>query len=104
MLGYPMSYLEFLSVVSGAVAVWLSARANVWSWPVGLIAGGALAAIILQIQLYPDVFLQVFSSSPTSWAGGPGRTRPPAEGIATGTGNKLKITRTPPARAAGLER
>ncbi|QJW88543.1 nicotinamide mononucleotide transporter [Spirosoma taeanense] len=57
---YPMSYLEFFGVVSGAVAVWLSARANVWSWPIG--AGSVVLFFFLfyQIQLYPDMFLQVF--------------------------------------------
>ncbi|MFM7488331.1 MAG: nicotinamide mononucleotide transporter, partial [Cytophagales bacterium] len=36
-LGYPMSYLEFFGTLSGAIAVWLSARGNVMSWPIGLI-------------------------------------------------------------------
>src|SRR5919202_681033 len=57
---YPMSYLEFFGVVSGAIAVWLSARANIWSWPIG--AGSVILFFFLfyQIQLYPDMFLQVF--------------------------------------------
>lgn len=55
-----MSYLEFFGVISGAVAVWLSARASVWSWPIG--AGSVVLFFFLfyQIQLYPDMFLQVF--------------------------------------------
>lgn len=58
--GYGMSYLEFFGVVSGAVAVWLSARGNVWSWVIG--AGSVVLFFFLffQIQLYPDMFLQVF--------------------------------------------
>lgn len=58
--GYGMSYLEFFGVVSGAVAVWLSARGNIWSWPIG--AGSVVLFFFLffQIQLYPDMFLQVF--------------------------------------------
>ena len=31
--GYSVSYLEFFGLVSGLVAVSLSAVANVWSWP-----------------------------------------------------------------------
>ena len=36
-LGYEMSYLEFFGTIAGAVAVWLSARANIWSWPIGVV-------------------------------------------------------------------
>ena len=57
---YPMSYLEFLGVVTGAVAVWLSAKANVWSWPIGAVSVALFFFLFFQIQLYPDMFLQVF--------------------------------------------
>jgi nicotinamide mononucleotide transporter len=57
---YPMSYLEFAGVVSGAVAVWLSARASSWSWPIGAGSVVLFFALFYQIQLYPDMFLQVF--------------------------------------------
>jgi len=59
-LGYPMSYLEFFGTVAGAVAVWLSARANIWSWPIGLINVTLFFFLFFQVQLYPDMFLQVF--------------------------------------------
>ena len=59
-LGYPMSYLEFIGTVVGAFATWWSARANVWSWPAGLISVTVFFFLFYQIQLYPDMFLQVF--------------------------------------------
>lgn len=59
-LGYPMSYLEFFGTIAGAVAVWLSARANIWSWPIGIINVVLLFFLFYQINLYPDMFLQVF--------------------------------------------
>ncbi len=59
-LGYPMSYLEFFGTVAGAIAVWLSAKANVWSWPIGLINVTFFFFLFYQVQLYPDMFLQVF--------------------------------------------
>ena len=34
-LGYSMSYLEFFGTIAGALAIWLSAKAIVWSWPIG---------------------------------------------------------------------
>lgn len=58
--GYPMSHLEWWATVLGAVAVWLSVKENVWSWIIGL--GNVCLAFLLfyQIQLYPDMLLQVF--------------------------------------------
>ena len=58
--GYGMSYLEFFGVASGAVAVWLSARGNVWSWVIGAVSVVLFFFLFFQIQLYPDMFLQVF--------------------------------------------
>ncbi|MFN8353719.1 MAG: nicotinamide riboside transporter PnuC [Spirosomataceae bacterium] len=58
--GYKMSYLEFFGTVTGAWAVWLSAKANVWSWGIGLVNVFLSFFLFYQIQLYPDMFLQVF--------------------------------------------
>lgn len=59
-LGYDLSYLEFFGVISGIIAVWLSARANVWSWPIGIINVVLSFFLYYQVQLYPDMFLQIF--------------------------------------------
>lgn len=59
-LDYPMSYLEFFGTVAGAIAVFLSAKANVWSWPIGIINVALFFFLFYQVQLYPDMFLQVF--------------------------------------------
>ena len=59
-LGYPMSYLEFFGTVAGAVAVWLSARGNIWSWPIGIINVTLFFFLFYEVQLYPDMFLQIF--------------------------------------------
>ena len=57
---YPMSYLEFFGTIAGGVAVWLSARGNIWSWPIGIINVTLFFFLFYQVQLYPDMFLQVF--------------------------------------------
>ncbi len=96
-LGYPMSYLEFMGVITGAVAVWLSARANVWSWPVGLVNVSLFFCLFFQIQLYPDMFLQVFFFI-TNLMGWWAWTHPtPNEAVikSTNQGQELKISRTP---------
>jgi nicotinamide mononucleotide transporter len=59
-LGYPMSYLEFFGVVFGLGAVALSAKANIWSWPIGVVNVVLAFFFYYQIQLYPDMALQVF--------------------------------------------
>lgn len=59
-LGYQMSHLEFWATLTGGVAVWLSARENVWSWVIGLFNVVLAFVLFYQIQLYPDMFLQVF--------------------------------------------
>jgi nicotinamide mononucleotide transporter len=59
-LGYSLSYLEFFAVIAGLIAVGLSAKANIWSWPIGIINVFLSAFFYYQIQLYPDMFLMVF--------------------------------------------
>lgn len=58
--GYPMSYLEFFGTIAGFVAVGLSAKANIWSWPIGIINVVLFFFLFYQVQLYPDMFLQAF--------------------------------------------
>jgi nicotinamide mononucleotide transporter len=57
---YEVSYLEFFGLLSGIIAVVLSALANIWSWPVGIINVTLSFFLFYQVQLYPDMFLQVF--------------------------------------------
>lgn len=59
-LGYSMSYLEFFGTLAGGVAVWLSAKGNIWSWSIGIVNVVLFFFLFYQIQLYPDMFLQVF--------------------------------------------
>lgn len=58
--GYPMSYLEFFGVVSGSLAAWLVARNNVWTWPIAVVSVVLSFFLFYQVQLYPDMFLQIF--------------------------------------------
>lgn len=60
LLGYPMSYLEFFGTLAGGIAVWLSAQGNIWSWSIGIINVVLFFFLFYQVQLYPDMFLQVF--------------------------------------------
>ncbi|MBZ4188743.1 nicotinamide riboside transporter PnuC [Niabella sp. 3A5MI-3] len=55
-----MSYLEFFGVLTGLAATWLSARAHIVSWPVGIINVALSFWLYYQVHLYPDMLLQVF--------------------------------------------
>ena len=58
--GYEMSHLEFWATLTGGLAVWLSAKENVWSWVVGLFNVSLAFIMFYEAQLYPDMFLQTF--------------------------------------------
>lgn len=95
--GYPMSYLEFFGVVSGGLATWLVARNNVWTWPMGVVSVVLFFFLFYQIQLYPDMFLQVFFLATYLW--GWWRWTHPGAGERVAHSSELqqtlRITRTP---------
>lgn len=55
-----MSYLEFFGTMAGGLAVWLSAKGNIWSWSIGIVNVVLFFFLFFQVQLYPDMFLQIF--------------------------------------------
>src|SRR5688572_934310 len=59
-LGYPMSYLEFFGTLAGLIAIWLSAKALVWNFPVGIVNVILFFFLFYEVQLYPDMFLYAF--------------------------------------------
>jgi nicotinamide mononucleotide transporter len=59
-LGYPISYIELIGTVSGLISVYYASRANVLTWPTGIVNEIFLFALFFQIQLYADMLLQVF--------------------------------------------
>lgn len=58
--GYPLSYVELFGTVMGLISVWLSTKANVWTWYTGILNEIAFFLIFYQVQLYADMFLQVY--------------------------------------------
>ncbi len=57
---YSVSYIEFTGSVAGIIAVWLAAKSKILTWPVGLINIILFFLIFWQVELYSDVFLQVY--------------------------------------------
>ncbi|OMP79012.1 nicotinamide mononucleotide transporter [[Flexibacter] sp. ATCC 35208] len=52
--------IELLGTVSGLISVYYASRGNVLTWPTGIVNEVALAILFYQVQLYADMFLQVF--------------------------------------------
>jgi nicotinamide mononucleotide transporter len=54
-----VSTLELVAAAFGAVAVWLSTRQNILSWPTALVNVGLYTVVFYQARLYADMGLQV---------------------------------------------
>ena len=54
-----MSALEIIAVIVSALAVWLTARRNIWCWPIGLASVLLYARIFFDAKLYSDLLLQL---------------------------------------------
>lgn len=59
-IGYPMSYIEFFGTIFNLWCVWLVARNNIWTWPIGIVGIVLFGALFYQIQLYSDLFEQAY--------------------------------------------
>lgn len=59
-LNYPMSYLEFFGTLFTGWSVYLSAKNKVLSWPIGIIGVVLFGFLFYQIQLYSDLFEQIY--------------------------------------------
>ena len=66
-LGYPMSYVEFIGTTLYLASVWLIARRNILTWPVGIVSVIAFAAIFYQLRLYADALEQIYYVGASSY-------------------------------------
>lgn len=68
-LDYPVSFVEFTGAATGLISVLLAAKSNIWTWASGLINVACFFLIFYQVQLYSDMFLQVyfFAASIYGW-------------------------------------
>jgi len=60
LLGYRMSLLELLAVLTGLAAVWFAARANIITWIFAVVNAVLFFALYYQVNLYSAMLLQVF--------------------------------------------
>lgn len=59
-LGYELSYVELIGTVFGLVSVWLAAKSHILTWPTGIVNEAAFFLLFYQVQLYSDMYLQVY--------------------------------------------
>ncbi|OQP56087.1 nicotinamide mononucleotide transporter [Niastella yeongjuensis] len=59
-MGYPVSYVELIGTLFGLISVFYASRANIVTWPTGIINELFLFILFFQVQLYADMFLQVY--------------------------------------------
>jgi len=59
-LGYPMSYIEFVGTIFYFWSVWLIAKRNILTWPIGIISVLLYMILFYQIRLYSDTLEQIY--------------------------------------------
>ena len=55
-----MTIYEIIGALTGVIGVWLAARENVWTWPVGMVSTLMLVYVCYDARLYADVGLNIF--------------------------------------------
>jgi nicotinamide mononucleotide transporter len=58
LFGAPISWAEILGDITGALCVYLLARQNMWTWPVGLLNNLFWGWLFFRAKLYADSVLQ----------------------------------------------
>ena len=59
-IGYQISYVELIGTLFGLLSVYFASRANILTWATGIINELFLFILFFQVQLYADMFLQVY--------------------------------------------
>ncbi len=55
-----MTIYEIIGTVTGVAGVWLAARENIWTWPMGMLSTLMLIYVCYDARLYADVGLNIF--------------------------------------------
>ncbi|MEZ4987723.1 MAG: nicotinamide riboside transporter PnuC [Saprospiraceae bacterium] len=58
--GYPISFIELTGTIFGLLSVYYAAKADILTWPTAIINEIAFFGLFFQVQLYADMFLQVY--------------------------------------------
>lgn len=58
--GTPVLISELIGFVLGVWTVWLVARNNIWTFPIGIVQAAFFFVLFIESRLYSDAWLQVF--------------------------------------------
>jgi len=64
---YPLSWIEFVGTALYFASVWLIARKNMLTWPLGIVAVILYGILFWQIRLYSDMLEQVYYLALSIW-------------------------------------
>jgi nicotinamide mononucleotide transporter len=56
----PMSMIEVVGFISGALCVWLAVKQNIWNWPIAIVNNIAYIIVFWRARLFADMGLQGF--------------------------------------------
>jgi len=59
-LDYPISYVEFIGTFFGLISIYLATKPNIFTWHTGIVNEIFLFILFFQVQLYADMFLQIY--------------------------------------------
>lgn len=59
-LGYNISLIELIGVVTGLISVWYAVKVNALTWSLGIVNALAFLIIFYQINLYSSMMLQLY--------------------------------------------
>lgn len=59
-LGYPISYVESIGTLFGLASVYFASKAKILTWGTGIVNEVFLFILFFQVQLYADMFLQIY--------------------------------------------
>ncbi len=59
-LSYPISYVELIGTLFGLASVYFASRTNIMTWGTGIVNEVFLFILFFQVQLYADMFLQIY--------------------------------------------
>ncbi|RME99743.1 MAG: nicotinamide riboside transporter PnuC [Bacteroidetes bacterium] len=57
---YDISYIELIGTIFGMLSVYYAAKPDIKTWPTAIINQFAFFVLFFQVQLYADMFLQVY--------------------------------------------
>lgn len=81
--GYPISLVELIGTLFGLLSVYFASRANILTWPTGIINEVFLFFLFFQVQLYADMFLQLYFFVVTLYGWHNWRQKPKQNSITT---------------------